>query len=400
MMLRILILENQTMTRSTIIRTVGLVLLAVGVSPVVARAADCSGTSVSLTPIDDLGIGLYLGRFQGGLYPNGLNSPPLDYLNEGSQRAQQIRSLDPLGRPHRLGKIVFLSLGFSNTTQEFCSQDSFEPCEPWTFMGQAAEDSRVNHDGLVIVNGAMPSQGAGTWDSPDDLNYDRVVIDKLEPKGLSELQVRAVWLKVANRDPVTSLPKRGADAFALAMSLGDISRAVKVRFPNCLILFISSRAYAGYASTMLNPEPFAYESAFSVKWVIEAQIRQMSGGGIDPIAGDLNHSSIAPLLAWGPYLWADGLVARSDGLFWECEDFEGRDGVHPSASGEQLAGTLLLNFMLESPFSRPWFDAMPLRTRINLFESAEPQRCLGSNGTEINPLCEPFDRDADVDPND
>ena len=33
------------------------------------RASDCSVTSVGFVPMNDLGAGLYLGQFQGGLYP-------------------------------------------------------------------------------------------------------------------------------------------------------------------------------------------------------------------------------------------------------------------------------------------------------------------------------------------
>jgi hypothetical protein len=92
-----------------------------------------------------------------------------------------------------------------------------------------------------------------------------------------------------------------------------------------------------------------------VKWLIEAQINQMNGGAINPRAGDLNYTiGVAPWLAWGPYLWADGLNPRSDGLIWQQSDFSS-DGTHPSQSGEQKVGSTLLNFMLNSEFTQPWF---------------------------------------------
>jgi hypothetical protein len=133
---------------------------------------------------------------------------------------------------------------------------------------------------------------------------------------------------------------------------------MKVRYPNLQIVFISSRIYAGYASTALNPEPYAYESAFGVKWVIEAQITQMNGGGVDPVAGDLNlNSGIAPWIAWGPYLWADGLIPRSDGLIWLCSDLS-NDGTHPSPAGRDKVANMLLHHLIDSPQSRPWFRAV------------------------------------------
>jgi len=57
----------------------------------------------------------------------------------------------------------------------------------------------------------------------------------------------------------------------------------------------------------------------------------------------------------GPYFWTDGLRGRSsDGLVWARSDTEG-DGTHPSKTGEQKAGALLLNFFKTSPFTRCWF---------------------------------------------
>ena len=56
----------------------------------------------------------------------------------------------------------------------------------------------VNHDELVIVNGARGGQSAALWDSPNDMNYNRIDQTRLQPLGLSEAQVQAVWVKVAN----------------------------------------------------------------------------------------------------------------------------------------------------------------------------------------------------------
>jgi len=330
--------------------------MVLGATSTRAVASNCAVTSVGLTPVDDLGTGLYLGQFEGGLYPNGLNQPPAAHAAEGIARAEAMQALDGNGEPTPTGTIVLLSIGMSNTTQEFCSQSSAEPCDPWTFVGQAAVHPDVDHTTLVIVNGARGGQAASAWDSPLDTMYDDVRDNKLAPKGLTEKQVQIVWVKQANPGPTVSLPNANADAFQLKRSLADIARAVKVRYPNCKIIFYSNRIYAGYASTTLNPEPYAYESGFAVKWVIEAQIDQAAGGGIDAVAGDLDFDSVAPFLAWGPNLWADGLMPRSDGLVWTCADMQ-NDGTHPAAAAEQKVGAMLLRFMIDSPFSAPWFRA-------------------------------------------
>ena len=306
-------------------------------------------------PLNDLGSGCYLG-FTGGLYPNGSNAVPAQHNTAGLARANAIQPLDVNGNPSPIGIYVLLSIGMSNTTQEFCSQNSDLPCDPWTFMGQAAADPSVNHMTLAIVNGAMGGRSADRWVSPTLPDYDRVRDTKLIPQGLSERQVQVVWLKVADAGPTSALPSAHADAYLLEMEIANILRALKVRYPNLRMVFASSRIYGGYATTTLNPEPYAYESGFSVKWAIQAQIDQIQNGGnvVDIRAGDLNYNIVAPWVGWGPYLWANGTSPRSDGLVWQRADLES-DGTHPSQSREQKVGTLLLNFFKTSPYTRCWF---------------------------------------------
>ena len=101
-------------------------------------------------------------------------------------------------------------------------------------------------------------------------NYDRVRDEVLLPQNLSEDQVQVLWINLADPAPTTSLPSSNSDAYALEAHLGDVVRAAKIRYPNLQQIFISSRNYAGYALSGLNPEPYAYEYGFSVKWLIQA----------------------------------------------------------------------------------------------------------------------------------
>lgn len=334
-------------------------LLACGSSeapePVEPRQAEVHNLGTARIPINDLLNGGNYQGFSGGLYPQGSNTMPPAHAAEGQSRAAAIQPLDVNGQPSASGKYVLLSLGMSNSTQEFCSQAGSEPCDPWTFMAKAAADPAVNKTKLVIANGAKGGQAAVYWDSPTDSNYDRVRDQVLTPKGLSEKQVQIIWLKVANASPTVPLPNNNADAFALEQSMGKILRAAKVRYPNLKQVFVTSRIYAGYATTTLNPEPYAYESGFSVKWLIEAQIRQIQNGTVDPQSGDLDYrKGVAPWVAWGPYPWADGRNPRSDGLTWEPSDFQS-DGTHPGQPGEDKVGTMLLDFFKSSPHTRCWF---------------------------------------------
>ena len=305
------------------------------------------------TPLTDMGTGTYLG-FDGGLYPDGNTLPPA-HASAGFSATHAIQPRAADGSPDPNGTYIFLSIGMSNADQEFCAPtDDGITCNPWTFMGQAATNPSVNHTTLTIINGAAGGQVAETWNNPNDANYNRIRDDILAPLGLSENQVQIVWAKMANPNPTISLPTGNADAYLLVNEWGDILRALRIRYPHLQQVFLASRIYAGYATIPLNPEPYAYESGFAVKWVIEAQIHQMATGETDPLAGDLAYPTAAPWVAWGPYLWADGTNPRSDGLTWMPEDFEA-DGTHPSQQGETKVGTMLLDFFLNSPYTICWF---------------------------------------------
>lgn len=318
-----------------------------------SHATDCTRTGTGLVPLNDLAQGLYLGRYQGGLYPGGRNDMPDGHEIAGIIRGNAVRPRTASGLVNNAGKYILLSIGMSNTSQEFCGGAA--SCTPVSFVGQALASPQVNSEHLVMINGAAGGQAAELWDSPTDPNYDRIRDTILLPRGHSEPQVQAVWLKVANRLPSVSLPAQDADAYVLLRQLGDTVRALKVRYPNLQQVLVSSRIYGGYHTGGVNPEPYAYENGFSVKWLVQAQIAQNNGGAPHPIAGDLS-PAVAPWIAWGPYIWADGESPRSDGLVWTCADFE-PDGLHPSASGRRKVGEMLLGFFLREPAVRTWFRA-------------------------------------------
>ena len=305
-------------------------------------------------PLTDLLAGTYYGK-PGGLYPGGINQPPPDHDSAARARRNAIKPLDVNGDESPFGKYVLISIGMSNTTQEWCSRNSGPPCAPWTFMGKAATDPSVNHYTLVIVNGAADGQDAPAWTSPASPNYDRIKVARLAPLGLSENQVQVAWVKLEDPKPSVSLPADSADAQVFLTNLGLVLRAMRARYPNLRIVFLSSRTYGGYATIDLNPEPYAYESGFSVKWAIESQINEMRGLPPNQRAGTLNYTKkSAPLIMWGPYLWANGTTPRSDGVVWDRADFE-EDGTHPSQSGETKAAGLLMDFFKNSPYARCWF---------------------------------------------
>jgi len=324
-----------------------------------SAVASCAGrTDTSKVPLNDLRTGCYL-SFQGGLYPNGSDSLPTAHLAAGMVAAAQIQPLDTNGVPSASGRYALLSIGMSNTTQEFCSDGGLPgSCQSTSFVGQATADPAVNHTTLVFVNGAAGGKTAAAWTSPTAPDYDRIRDTWIRPLGLSEKQVAIAWVKVANAQPTRSLPDTSADAYVLQRQIGQIVRALKVRYANLRQAFVTSRIYAGYATSALNPEPYAFESGFGVKWAISAQIAEMSGAPPDARAGTLRYDTgVAPWMAWGPYPWAAGMQARSDGLVWVRSDFSTSDGTHPATSARQKVGSMLLAFFKSSPETQCWFLA-------------------------------------------
>ena len=306
------------------------------------------------TPIMDLGIGTYRG-FEGGLYAGGVNLAPIDHDSQGLARSARIQPLDSQGRPSANGKIVVMSVGMSNTTREWCNGDAVGlGCAAETFMGQAAGDTAIRSGVVVFVDGAQGGQPADAWDETSDATYTVVRDRRLPARGVTEAQVQVVWLKTALRQPTVRLPSANADAYATVISIGKGLRVLKVRYPNLQMVFVSSRIFAGFATTTLHPEPYAYENGFTIKWLVNAQIQQMRTGTIDPRAGDLSYTAgRAPWIAWGPYLWARSDRASSDGLRWASGDYIS-DGTHPSASGRRKVADRLLAFFKGSPYTRCW----------------------------------------------
>ena len=292
-------------------------------------AQGCARTSVGLTPLSDLVSGTYQGQ-AGGLYPGGSNAMPGTHLSEGIARARAIGPLDASGNPASSGRYVFISIGMSNTTQEF---STFKPMAD----ADGSRDLR-----LVIVDGAQGGQTALDWSNPACPCWN-TVNTRLQSAGVTPAQVATAWVKLADRQPSEGWPLH---AERLRDNIVRVLQLLPARFPNLRVAYLSSRIYAGYATTTLNPEPYAYQSGFSVRWTIEEQLRgRLRYDGTAPAA---------PWLSWGPYLWADGTTPRSDGLTWSCSDLS-TDGTHPSTSGRQKVATQLLDFVRTDATAREWY---------------------------------------------
>jgi hypothetical protein len=323
--------------RAIAVSWMAFALLAWG-SSLSLGASNCSGTSVGLLPLTDMGEAKYQ-NFSGGLYADSSNARPEAHEQAGLAISQAIQPLDRNGRVDtQAGAIVLLSIGMSNTTQEFS-----------TFMEIAQRHPDKNRR-LWIIDGAQGGQSADKI-TRANAEFWSVVDRRLANAHLTPQQVQIAWIKQADARPTLPFPE---DAQKLQRELKMIVQILKERFPHLKLTYLSSRTYAGYASTPLNPEPYAYQSGFAVKWLIEQQIQGATDLNFDPAAGEVK----APWLSWGPYLWADGLRPRSDGLIWECRDFRD-DGTHPSDSGRMKVARMLWDFFTSDSTAKAWFVSSP-----------------------------------------
>ena len=299
--------------------------------------------STGLIPLTELGEGKYRGE-DGGLYGGGSNEPPKSQQEAARKATAEIQPLDAEGRPAKDGRIVLISVGMSNTTMEFSQ-----------FKATADKDPEENPR-LVIVDGAQGGQDSAVWaDTEAQVKAGKrdvwAVLDKrIKEAGVTAPQVQVAWLKQARARPAP-LGEFPAHARALQADEMKIANKLKERFPNLRVIYLSNRIYAGYATTALNPEPYSYEGAFAVRWLIRDQIDGKPELNFDPARGPVK----APVLLWGPYLWTDGVKPRkSDGLVWKQEDCR-EDGTHPSASGGRKVVELLMNFFKTDPNAKTWF---------------------------------------------
>ncbi|HEV8113884.1 MAG TPA: hypothetical protein VGR31_14000 [Planctomycetota bacterium] len=320
------------LTRRNAASTLALLFLAA-----IARAQNCANTSTGLVPINDLGAGMYQG-VQGGLYPGGSNVRPFAHTVGGMAQAAAIVPRDAAGNPNANGRIVFLSIGMSNCTQEFSR-----------FVQLSNVDSQ-KASSVLAVDGAQGGQTASIIMDPN-APFWTVVMQRLAAAGVTAEQVQAIWFKEADANPTLGWPMYAVN---LKGEFEAILQVIHSKFPNSRQCYVASRIYAGYATSMLNPEPYAYEQGFSCKWTIEDQMNGVSWLNYDPAHGPV----AAPWVDWGTYNWADGLLPRSDGLTWACADFQ-PDGTHPSDSGREKVAQALLQFVRTEPTAASWYVARP-----------------------------------------
>lgn len=281
-------------------------------------------------PLPDLGTGIYKG-FSGGLYLGGSNTPPPAHLANALAEAAQVVPRDAAGLPSANGRIGLVSIGMSNTTHEFAHFERLVDRDP----------ERSTH--VYVLTASQGGQDASITANPNS-SYWTTVMNRVTAAGLTPAQVQVAWLKNAHQGPANNFP---VHAQALQADLETTARNLRTKFPNLRLCYMSSRTYGGYASAW---EPQAYETGFSVRWAIEKQIGGAANLNWNPAQGAV----VAPLLLWGPYLWADGPTPSLNGQTWLSTDSES-DGVHPSAAGERKVALLLRSFFATDATTQSWY---------------------------------------------
>ncbi|MBI5170480.1 MAG: DNRLRE domain-containing protein [Candidatus Eisenbacteria bacterium] len=323
------------------VRAAALLLFAAG--PAFAQSTP------GLVPLTDMGSGTYRG-YDGGLYGGGSNSPPPAHLAAALAKAAEIVPRDAAGAPDPNGWIGFIAVGMSNTTHEF---GAFE---------RNADTDTTRNARVVLIDTGFGGQSADVIANPL-APYWTTMNQRVGAMGLTAAQVQVAWLKEAIPGPANDFP---VHALALRDSMAHVVRNLHDKFPNLKIVYCSSRIYGGYQQQGgTSPEPQAFESGYSVRWLIEQQVAG------DPL---LNHDAAAgpvraPLLLWGPYLWANGTAPRADGLTWPITDLE-TDRVHPAPSGEQKVAALLRAFFAGEVTAAPWWPAQP-GARLRVFDATD-----------------------------
>jgi hypothetical protein len=291
--------------------------------------------SVGLKPLDDMtAANRYKGE-DGGLNGGGRNEPPEALQAAARAETAKITLLDADGNPAKDGKIVLVSISMSNATQEFSVFKRIADADP--------QKSPL----LTIIDCAQGGQAMAQWVDPQGRAWveadRRLATAKISPK-----QVQVAWIKLANIAPSGELQEHGRK---LQKDTVAVLHNARTRFPNLRIAYLGSRIYGGWSTGSLNPEPYAYEGAFAVRWLIQDQTKGDPELNYDPARGAVK----SPLLLWGPYLWADGLTPRKrDGLVWTREDVAA-DGVHPTTSGRQKVADMLLKFFKTDANAKTWF---------------------------------------------
>ena len=291
----------------------------------------CVDVSSDYTSVADLGNSTFK-NYSGGLYPNGSNTIPADYLKNGIAISKKILPLDAQGNNNPSeGKIGFLVLGFSTAAM---TGSVFK----WIYHRKYPDSPlciSIGAQGGMDIN-AMLDSNTLYWNNVDQA---------LSDDALTLLQVQIIWISTGDlQSSSLDFPEQ---SFQLAEKYSLLMPILAAQFPNLKIVFISDRTFAGYInekSLQALAEPTAYYSSWGVKFFIEKQI------------GDTTNymNNHTPFADWGPTLWTNGIKGNKQQYTWNCDD-AGAGGIHPTAKGRSKEAIKLFYFFSQHPYTKQFF---------------------------------------------
>jgi beta-lactam-binding protein with PASTA domain len=227
------------------------------------------------------------------------------------------------------GPTVLLGVGMSNARRVWL-----------VFVDDAAADPLKNPD-VHVVNAAQGGGSASNWAIENETKtWGKVSGELANAGGFTKADVSVIWFMIHN-----SINRKTVEEYSATLE-SDVRAALdlfETEFPNLKIVWIQTMIYAGYSTVSGNYEPFAFESGYVAQRLVADQ-------------------SWPFFVGYGPYLWADGMVPRDDGLIWLCSDFAD-DGNHPDLNGQIKHSEYLLQFFHEdSVASIGYLDAGTLLT--------------------------------------
>ncbi len=293
---------------------------------------DCAPNTTSFVPIPELTNSTF-SEFTGGKY-EASNRIPSSHAIQGMQQAKQLVPVTQFGAIDSTnGKIGMLVLGFSTAAMT------------GRFVREINRLSNTNAS-LEIIIGAqggrdinhMTDMSSSYW-----LSVDSAVIKA----GCTAAQIQIIWLSSGDIEGYSAqFPQQCCtqiEKYQVTL------KHIKKIFPNCKIVMLSDRTYAGYVG--LNgegpiqlAEPTAYYNGWTIKWLIQKQINGDIGFSYDDI----------PFIDWGPYLWTNGTTPNDAGYTWDCSD-AGKGGIHPTSKGRMKEGAIVYQYFSNHPYFEQLF---------------------------------------------
>lgn len=298
----------------------------------ILKAQDCTQTSTSFIPIADLQYQTFEG-YMGGKYPNGSNKIPYMHYKKGMQLSSEIGLINIDSKEEvQQSKPVFLVLGFSTAAMT------------GRYFRAMIAILQKNKSFQVII-GAQGGQDLNAMIHENN-HYWNGVDSALQKNNFISNNVQIIWISTG--DIQSYLLPFYEQCESQINKYQIVLKKIKSLYPNCKIVFLSDRTYAGYIGSESGPqqlkEPTAYYSSWVVKWLIEKQIQNQQGFTYQDI----------PFIDWGPLLWTNGEKGNSNGYTWNCDD-AGKGGIHPSSKGRAKEATLMYVFFKSHPYTKHLF---------------------------------------------